>query len=498
MRRALKRSDWLWMVPVLLLAVPLGGRRLNSLTFTRDETWTLMIAGARNYGPYTLSQVLEVQQRLAPDQAFGWDLLINRLGAVAGWNTLSMRAWPFFFGLLALAMVYRAGKHMFGRQTAVSACFLLLSSSLFIQYFHIARAFTPVVLFSSLLLFAYWRVAMGGRKPDRPGQAGLLAGGIGLLYSHYFAALLIPALGLFHLLFVRKDRRWWLTSLLLLLIFLAATPELTVLHRGVEHNVSRYAASRPGLDLAETLERLVFTLTNGIVRWPGRLDAALLLFLPLATLTLYKTRSRPVLSLRPAWFLGFTALVFFLLVLGVNHFVPVLMTTRIRYLLALWPPLALLAAEGIAQLARKQQRVADWLLAGLVVSGIAVQLVTPYYLPHDYHERSIIHLADQALTKSARPDDLLILSREALPSDKLNRDYYLHVWEFPREVITGETDLDLLGQKAQPHSRFWVLAPERDSDIEQWVQEEMRFCRRPVDRGDLVLTLYARSDADCA
>ncbi len=498
MRLSLKRSAWLWMVLVLLLAVLPGGRRINSLTFTRDETWTLMTAGARNYGPYTLSQVLEVQQRLAPDQAFGWDLLINRQGAVAGWNTVSVRAWSFFFGLLALAMVYRTGRHMFGQQTGVGACLLLLGSSLFIQYFHISRAFTPVVFFSSLLLFAYWRVAIGGRPHERLGQASLLAGGIGLLYSHYFGALLIPALGLFHLLFVRKDRRWWLTSLLFLLILLAALPELTVLHRGVEHNVSRYAASRPGMDVAETLERLAFALTNGIIRWPGRLDAVLLLFLPLAMLTLTRTRSRHAASLSPAWFLGFTALVFFLLVMGVNHFVPVLMTTRIRYLLALWPPLALLTAAGIAQLGGGQQRVADWLLAGLVVSGIAVQLVTPYYLPHDYHEKSIVHLADQALMKSAQPDDFLILSREALPSDKLNRDYYLHVWEFPREVITGEADLGLLDQMALPHSRFWVLAPERDGDIEQRVQEALRFCRRPVDRGDLVLTLYARSDADCA
>lgn len=486
------------MVPVLLLAVLLGGRRINSLTFTRDETWTLMTAGARNYGPWSLAQVLEVQQTLAPDQAFGWDLLMNRWGAVAGWNTVSMRAWSFLFGLLAPAMVYRAGNSMFGRQAGVSACLLLLGSSLYIQYFHISRAFTPVVFFSSLFLYGYWRVAIGPRPPDRPGLAGLLLGGIGLLYSHYFAALLIPALGLFHLLFVRKDRRWWVTSLLLLLVFLAATPELTVLHRGVEHNVSRYEASRPGMDAAETLERLVFTLTNGIVLWPGRLDAGLLLLLPLATLTLYKTRPRPALPLRPAWYLAFIALVQFLLVLGVNHFVPVLMVTRLRYLLALWPPLALLTAAGIRQLARKQQRVADWLLAGLVVSGIAVQLVTAYYRPHDYHEVSVIHLADQALMKFARPEDLLILSREALPSDKLNRDYYLHVWEFPREVITAGTDPEQVVRSAQAHSRVWLLAREQGSATEREIAATLRFCQRPVRRGDLVLALYARSAADCA
>ena len=29
------------------------------------------------------------------------------------------------------------------------------------------------------------------------------------LYSHYLGALLLPALALFHLFFVRKQRRWW-------------------------------------------------------------------------------------------------------------------------------------------------------------------------------------------------------------------------------------------------------------------------------------------------
>ena len=44
---------------------------------------------------------------------------------------------------------------------------------------------------------------------QRRTQAGLLLGSISLLYSHYLGALLLPVLGLFHLLFVPKHRRWW-------------------------------------------------------------------------------------------------------------------------------------------------------------------------------------------------------------------------------------------------------------------------------------------------
>jgi len=494
----LKRTAWLWMIPVLLLAVLLAGRRLNSLTFTRDETWTLMTAGARNYGPFTIAQVQAVQQQLAPDQAFGWDLLMNRWGAVAGWSTVAMRAWSLHFGMLALAMLWRAGRDMFGDVVGLAASLLLLSSSLFVQYFHISRAFTPVAFFSSLLLFAYWRVALAWHPRDRLGQASLLAGGIGLLYSHYFAALLLPALGLFHLLFVRKDRRWWVTSLLLLLILLAAAPELTVLHLGVEHNVSRYGAAGPHMHLTEVLQRLLYTASNGVIRWPRPLGAVLLLLLPIAALILLRTRSRCTTQMRTAWFPGFIALSFFLLVVAVNHFVPVLFPRRMRYLLALWPPVALILAGALQRLGRRRQRLADLLLAGIVASGIALILATPYYRQLDYHEESIIHLADQALQRLARPDDFLVLHEEVLPSDLLNRDYYLHVWEFPREVISDETEPEQVFQSARDHSRVWLLAKWQGSATEKEFAAAMHFCQRPVRRGDLVLALYARSEADCA
>ena len=308
---------------------------------------------------------------------------------------------------------------------------------------------------------------------------------------------LLPALGLFHLLFVRKDRRWWLTSLLLVLVFLAATPQLTALRVGVELNVSRYGAAGPPLHLAEVVERLLYTMTNGVFRWPRPLNAVLLALLPFAALALYRTRSRGSPQLRTSWFLGFTAFCFFLLVVGVNHFVPVLFPSRMRYLLALWPSLALIIAFAIQHLGQRRQRLADRVLAGIVASGIAVILTTPYYRQHDYHEESIIHLADQALQQLAGPDDFLVLHEEVLPSDKLNRDFYLHVWEFPREVVTGESSPEQVVEAARRHSRVWLLATEQGDVTEKGIAAAMHFCRRPVRRGDLVLTLYARSEVDC-
>ena len=286
-----------------------------------------------------------------------------------------------------------------------------------------------------------------------------------------------------------------MTSLLLLLILLAAAPELTVLHLGVEHNVSRYGAAGPHMHLTEVLQRLLYTASNGcnsLAAATERGPAA-----PLADSSPDTAQDPFPLhhAMRTAWFPGFIALSFFLLVVAVNHFVPVLFPRRMRYLLALWPPLALILAGALQRLGRRRQRLADLLLAGIVASGISLILATPYYRQLDYHEESIIHLADQALQRMAGPDDFLVLHKEVLPSDELNKEFYLHVWEFPREVISDETEPEQVFQSARDHSRVWLLAKWQGSATEKEFAAAMHFCQRPVRRGDLVLALYARSEA---
>ena len=71
-----------------------------------------------------------------------------------------------------------------------------------------------VSLCVAICIWYYWRVALYSQQPGTGAQAGLLLGSIGLLYSHYLGALLLPVLGLFHLLFVPKNRRWLRPALL--------------------------------------------------------------------------------------------------------------------------------------------------------------------------------------------------------------------------------------------------------------------------------------------
>ncbi len=200
--------SWLSALFPLLLAAGLVIPALGDIALHDDEPASLIAAGALRSGPWSPEEVLSAVALRSPEQALGWPLLLSVWGRLAGWSEVAVRALPCFSGLLALAWVYRAGNDLFSPQAGLLAA-LLLSASLFPQTYMLhARAFSLVMLFTAWSLWAYWRNALCPRPPELRAQACLLIGMTGLLYSQYFGALLLPVLGLFHLLFVPKNRRW--------------------------------------------------------------------------------------------------------------------------------------------------------------------------------------------------------------------------------------------------------------------------------------------------
>ena len=492
---------WLIIVPLLLLAGMLAGRRLNTWTFGHDETATVMAAGAREFGPRTPIEAIRYETGRWQDQAFGQVVFVSLWGPVTGWTTVAIRALAWLAGLLTLALVYRVGHDIFHHQAGLFATLLLVGSVLFVSYLHIARVYTFVALFATLLVWCYWRVALQEGAAGRVLQAGLLLGGIGLLYAHYLNALLLVALGLFHLLFVRKDRRWWQVSLLLALIALSAIPEIEAFAAGLELNRERYVHGSTALTSPEATVRLLYMLTNSLVSLPRSWGAVLVL--ALAGLLMLLVRRRPDRDDHPLpeWYLAMLSLFFVGLVLIANLFVTVLVVDRMRHFMALWPLVALLAGSGLWRLGCTRRRLADGLLVAMVASGLALHLRSDLYLSVDNFEQSYLHLADQALAREARSDDFLLLEERAFghgeQASTVIREYFLTVWTFPRTLVSPGTTPELALQQTRNDQRVWLLATAPDNAIEQSLAEQMLFCQRPVKRGGLVLTLYARSEANC-
>ncbi|MDE0608293.1 MAG: glycosyltransferase family 39 protein [Anaerolineaceae bacterium] len=488
-------------MPVLLLAALLAGRQLNTWAFSNDEASTMIAAGARNFGPLSPMEALQNLNERAPDQAFGWTLIMNLWGSLVGWSSLAARSLAWLTGLVALSLIYRAGRSLFTHEAGLVAILLLASSSYFASYLHVARTFTLVALLNTLFLWSYWRLVSGVHPTTRRPYVGLVLGGSGLLYAHYFAAVMVPAVGLYHLLLVRKDRRWTQVTLALMLIMLSALPEMQVLLTGAELNYLRYAIDSGNLMSGpETAIRLLYMLGNSLVSLPQRAGPAIvLLFLALLLLLL---RIRPCKERsRTARFIGIVVLLFTLMMLGINEIMHMMLVDRMRYFMALWPPAALLGGIGLWRLGQVNRRLADWLLVFVFASGVALILRTDIYLSVDHYNPARLHLAEQALARLAGPEDLLLLDEKVLGfgpnASPVIRKYYTGVLHHPYLLLTAQSGF---GQSASPfrnHARVWLLAYEANSAFEEKLNASMHNCRSPVRRKSAFLTLYAHNRADC-
>ena len=94
----------------------------------------------------------------------------------------------------------------------------------------------------------------------------------------------MPVLGLFHLIFVPKNRRWWQPVFLIGLAALIATLQLPVLLMGLNRTVSNEGLHSEAMRASDVLERLLRIMSNGLLDPTPPVGALLAVLLPLALL----------------------------------------------------------------------------------------------------------------------------------------------------------------------------------------------------------------------
>ena len=279
-----------------------------------------------------------------------------------------------------------------------------------------ARAFTLVALCTALCIWCYWRIVLNPRPTSMGVPAGLLLGSIGLLYSHYFTALFLPALGLFHLLFAPKNRRWWRPVFLLVLAALLAMLQLPGFLRGLDRTVVDGDLHNRALSATTLISRFVRLLTNSLVDPSPPFSELLLLALPLALIIVFLQRLRRGKGFNTVWLLVFTSAALLALVIVINEVFRVIVDNRIRYLMPLWPLSALLAGAGLWRLAGRHRRVCvTVLLAVWLALGAWLNLVTGLSLLESrlHLRRSDVHTTYREVGKYVSSADGLILDHEA-------------------------------------------------------------------------------------
>lgn len=330
----------------MLLAAALVAPFLGRDIFDVDEAATMIGACAGHLGPCSPAEAVEVSARW-PGQSWGHVIAFSQWGQLVGWSEFAIRALSWLVGPLTLAWVLRLGRDLFTPVIALAAALLLATSVLFLTYMHVARFYGPAMLFSAIALWGYWRVALAKRPPQSLAQAALVLGATGLLYSNYFGALLVPALGVFHLFLVPRDRRWQRAPVLLVLAVLLALPQVPDLINGIAFNQGKEGLHVRAVHAPEILSLFLRYLSSDLLNVPPTLASLLVLALPLCLLAFCWTRSQHRRPPDAVHWLLVTSVLSLLFIAAVNEWARVFAPHRVRYMATLWPPSTLLLSLAL-------------------------------------------------------------------------------------------------------------------------------------------------------
>ena len=354
---------WLLLLSALLVFTWLSARGLNADLLWLDEYFSVGNIGGILRVPYTPAQVWESISQYSPQHVPGYFILLSGWVALTGWTPFAMRALSLLFGLLAIALTYRLGAEWVSRRVGLYAALVLSVSALLVHFAHELRMYTLMALLTVFLLWVYRRVVTPGRQPKRWEWAGLFFGAVSVIWVHYVSGIVVVAVGLYHLLFVPKNRRWLWVTVLLGLACLSFLPWLQFLLVGARFVNVEEDTGVPVRGPLGILQLLANLFANG----------GAVLLVGLAALSLIRIRQRAVREV-----LFFTVAIFALTVI-VNEIVPMVNENRPRYLIHLWPLLALVVGLGLVAL-RWRYRVAALLLLGVWLGLGVVQSLNPQFL----------------------------------------------------------------------------------------------------------------------
>ena len=501
----LKRSGpvaaavWLLALLPMLLASALVVPRLNTDAFNGDENHTLASAGISQDEPRYLT---EVWNNTAPRVAPGWAGLISAWARIAGWSEFAVRILATFAGLLTIALVFRSGSDFFSPIAGILAASLLGTSVFFLAYMLRAGPYAGVSLFATLAVWSYWKIAHSSRTPGFPGHGGLLLGSIGLMFSHYLAALILVPLGFAHLFSVPRGRSWWNTTIVFALAALAGVIQLPLLPQGLDYTANEDKGSLV-LSAPALLNELLGGLSNGVlaVSTPAQEAFATGLFLFLLACLLWHIRSKGRHD--PFSFLG-TVLVVFLVLVGLaNELLRIIVDTRLRYLMPLWPLCALLAGSFLSRLFKRNSRLTRRLLLLWLCLAVWLFTATSFRYEQGAFFYSRLHRVTAAAADQVTEHEGLVVR-----IDNTFRGIRQAAWmaqegkmRYPFSLyLSGREDvLSTLMSARSSHPFVWLMRHDDKVAISslEALESGLRFCERVLDQWGFKLERYTGTASQC-
>lgn len=495
---------WAWLVPLILLMTFIVGGRLDVDGLWYDEVFTMRNAGGAGYGPLSPFGIYETIQADDPYQAIGYPMTVALWGSLVGWSEFASRVSSLLFTLIGLALTFRLGKDVTKSSWVGVVSALIFGLSTFtIHYSHELRAFTYVTIFSSMTVWAYWRILT---KPSRMAYLWLIIGGIGLLYAHYYAAMLLIALAIYHLLFAPKNRQWFYVPLAGLIIGLAFIPQIPTFMEGFTRFDPANVEKTP-MPMMEVVNSLLYYISNG---W-GWLVAILML---IGVVMLFIRQSQVKIVI------GIAVLGTLVLIIS-NELLSILEPTRLRYAIFLWSLYAVWIASALYFIMQMiTERFGGVFLARAIAVSLPVlwlgnALIANYTLGFNASIEGTETPRMRTITNVLREDgasgDLFAFYNGTSQQAWYIQDTLTYsVSTIPMPTMTtaslydqNESTRQWADEQISSRNRIWYGANRTfglnqvHDDFLALMAEEFVLCQISVMNDDLSLELYARSDAFC-
>ena len=382
-------SHWLWVLPILLIVAALALREIDLYPPTADEFSSMYDSGWLVKGPYSPLEILQSLRDNAPDHTPGYFMLFSAWGSLMGYDIALGRILSIFTGLLALAMTYRLTRDFIAPVAALFALIIISSSAFYNFYYAHARMYPLLVLTAAVVLWLYLRIV----HHQKFGRKNVLALGIAvyaLANLHAFSAFFLATLGIYHLLIVPKNRRWWQVSAVVLIALLLFSPWLEVLvSQGIGRALRTWEAR--SADGPAALQIWLTLISN---------NQPLLLLLSIVGLALAIWKKK--IAFKPYLIMPIP----FLLILTLfAQLTTVIISTNMRYQLVSWLPFVWLIAAGLYGLYRFRKWLGLLILLW-IIAGAAFQTTANWRQYLAEHVLAFPHSPWQAISRLASAADL--------------------------------------------------------------------------------------------
>ena len=488
---------WIVAVVVIYGAFVLAALRLDDYPIYVDGLFSIATAGYFDQAAGmdgVLDRLMVKSQQHVP----GYFLVLHVWGKLVDWSPFALKLLSVFFGILSLALIYRLGRSLIGREAGLFAATMLASLASYNVWYLPIRMYTMFVAAALLLLWLYLR-ALRNRELTRAELMPLGLACVLFEYTHIFSLAMLCAIGVYHLFFVTKTRGWFLISGTFMVAGLVFLPWLRILIQGTAYATGR---AEQAIDALSSID-LIWSITSlGI-----NASNLFILLIALAAVCALR-RDRIAIAL---WVILLLTMAFYVIV---NQLLGVIDFPRTRYAVIVFPLIILLMLKGLEVLPRKKIVLTGilvfWLASGMLFQRRvgAGQFVRAYNtLPIHLIQR---HLQDEFLEGdllTGWSDGLNLYFESVVYSGVADFYFAEHGVEVAVEHTyeLGNSDNNaiaaMLREQLKSHNRVW-LAYELDNTERYealWqdaLHSQFEDCRVDDDIQNVRIVLYQRSNCD--